>query len=115
MNLREPEPAVLLGHFHAERAELLEAVDDGVGDARLALDLERVDLRDEELAQTREERLALLDRGGVEARLGVDELEPQVAEEELLAEAGLLPALLARALGDLPGLLLADLAGHEDS
>jgi len=30
----------------------------------------------------------------------VDQVEPQVAEEELLAEAGLLPALLARALGD---------------
>jgi hypothetical protein len=42
----------------------------------------------------------------------VDQVEPQVAEEELLAEAGLLPALLARAFRDLSGFLLADLAGH---
>ena len=52
---------------------------------------------------------------GIELRLRVDEVEPQVAEEELLAEARLLPALLARALGDLSGFLLADLAGHDDS
>ena len=44
MDLREADAAVLLGHLHAQRAELLEPVDHGVGDARLALDLERVDL-----------------------------------------------------------------------
>ena len=44
VDLREAEAAVLLGHLHAERAELLEAVDDRLGDPRLALDLERVDL-----------------------------------------------------------------------
>ena len=90
----------------------LRPVDHGVGDLRLALDLQRVDLLDEELAQPREEGLALLDRGGVELGLRVDEVEPEVAEEELLAEARLLPALLARALGDLPCFLLADVAGH---
>ena len=56
MDLREAEPAVLLGHLHAERAELLEAVDDRVGDAGVALDLERVDLLDEERAQAGQER-----------------------------------------------------------
>ena len=51
VDLREAEAAVLLGHLHAERAELLEAVDDRVGDLRVALDLERVDVLVEERAQ----------------------------------------------------------------
>jgi hypothetical protein len=111
VDLREAEPAVLLGHLHAERAERLEPVDDAVGDLRLALDRERVDLVDQERAQACEERLALLDRRGVELRLRVDQVESQVAEEQLLAEAGLLPAL-AGALGDLSRLFFGDLAGH---
>src|SRR3954470_770339 len=115
IDLREPDAAVLLGHLHPQRAERLEAVDDPVGDPRRLLDLERIDLLDEELAEAGGESLALLDRRRVDTGAGMDEVEPQVAEEELLAEAGLLPALLAGALGDLSRFLLADLAGHVDS
>src|SRR3712207_7872533 len=38
VDLRQAEPAVLLGHLHAERADALEPVDDRLGDARVALD-----------------------------------------------------------------------------
>ena len=47
-----------LGHLHPERAELLEPVEHALGDPRVALDLERVDLGLEERAEPREERLA---------------------------------------------------------
>src|SRR4051812_34544400 len=112
VDLRQAEAAVLLGDLHAERAELLEAVDDLFGDLRVALDLQRVDVLDEERAQALEEGLALLDRGGVELGLRVDEVELEVAEEQLLAEARELPVALARVLGDLPGFLLADVGGY---
>jgi hypothetical protein len=36
----------------------------------------------------------------------MDQVEPQPTEEQLLAEARLLPVLLARRLGDLAGVLL---------
>ena len=110
VDLREPEPAVLLGHLHAERAELLEPVDHGVGDAGVALDRQRVDVLDQERPQALEEPLAALDRLGVELRLGMDQVEPQAAEEEVLAEARQLPLALAGLLGDLTGFTFGDLA-----
>ena len=45
----------------------------------------------------------------------MDQVQAEVAEEELLAEARELPLLLAGRLGDLPGLLLADLGRHVSS
>ena len=114
VDLREPEAVVLLGHLHAHRADALEALDDLVRDLGVALDLQRVDLVREELAQRGEETLALLGRLGVEPRLRVDQVEPVVAEEELLAEARQLPILLAGGLGDLPCLLLGDVRGGHD-
>ena len=84
----------------------LEALDHLVGDLRVALDLERVDLGLQELAQPRQETLALLDRLRVEPRLRMDQVQTEVAEEQLLAEARELPLLLARGLGDLTGLSL---------
>jgi hypothetical protein len=112
VDLREPEPAVLLGHLHAHGADALESVDDVVRDLRGALDLERVDLGLEDLPQLGEELLALLGRGGVELGLRVDEVQTEVAEEELLAEARQLPLRLAGRLGDLACFLLADVRGH---
>ena len=112
VDLREAEPAVLLRHLHAERAERLEPVEHGVGDLRVALDLERVDLRLEEGAEPVQERLAPLDGGGVEPRLRRDQVEPEVAEEQLLAEARELPFALARRLRDLACLAFGDLCGH---
>ena len=44
---------------------------------------------------------------GVDPWLRMDQIEPEVAEEQLLAEARKLPLGLAGGLGDLPRLLLA--------
>ena len=44
VDLREPEAAVLLGHLHAQRADLLEPVDHFVGDLAVALDRLRIDV-----------------------------------------------------------------------
>ena len=75
---------------------------------RVALDLQRVDVLDEERPQALEEPLALLDGLGVEPRLGMDQVEPQAAEEEVLAEARQLPLALAGLLGDLAGFAFGD-------
>ena len=113
VDLAQPEPAVLLGDLHAEGAQLLEALDDVLGDLRLALDLLPVDVLGEEGAEALEERLALLDRGRVELRLRVDQVEAEVAEEELLAERRLGPLGLAAGLGDLLGLLVRRIRRHK--
>ncbi len=102
VDLREPEAVVLLGHLHAHRADPLEALDDLVRDLRVTLDLQRVDLGLEEVPQRGEETLALLHGLGVEPRLRMDQVEPEVAEEQLLAEARQRPVLLSGGLGDLP-------------
>jgi hypothetical protein len=73
---------------------------------------QRVDALGEELAQPREEALAALDRVVVELRLGMDQLEPQPAEEQVPAEARQLPFALAGGLGDLPGLALRYVRCH---
>ena len=107
-----PRPPYSSGTFMPIAPSALSAVDDVVGDLRVALDLERVDLALEELAQLGEELLALLDRGRVELGLRMDEVEPQVAEEQLLAEARELPLGFACRLGDLACFLLRDVGGH---
>ncbi len=65
---------------------------------------QRVDGLQQERPQALEEPLAALDRLGVELRLRMDQVQPQVAEEEVLAEARQLPIALAGLLGDLAGL-----------
>src|SRR5207247_7703214 len=70
-----------------------------------AFDLQRVDALAQERLQPRQERLALAPLPLAEPRVGVDQVEPQPPEEQLLAEARPLPAL-ARRLGDLAGALL---------
>src|SRR3954447_11478905 len=112
VDLREPQAAVGLGHLHPERAQLLQAGDDVIGDAGVALDAQRVDVLDEEGAQTLEERLALLDGRRILLGLRVDEVELEVPEEQPLAEARELPVALARLLGYLPCFSLADFGGH---
>lgn len=108
VDLGEAEAAVLGVDLHAEGAELLEPVDDVVGDAGLAFDEGSVDLRLAEVAESREELLAapgvLL--GG--HRVGVDEVEPEASEEEFLGETGLAPVLLPGGLRHLAGLALGD-------
>jgi hypothetical protein len=82
------------------------------GNLRVALDAQRVDALGEERAQALEEPLALVDGLGRQSRLRVDEVEAEVAQEQLLAEARKLPFLLARGFRDLPCLLLAHLGRH---
>ena len=114
-DLGEPEPAVLLGHLHPERAKGLQAIEDLGGDPRVALDLQRVDLGLEELAQPAQERLAAARGGLVQSGLRMDEVDPQRAQEQLPAEARQLPLRLARLLGDATRLPLAYLCGHTAS
>src|SRR3954447_5942225 len=109
---RETEAAVLLGHLHAERAEVLEALDHVLRQLGLALDLERVHVLDEEGPQVLEEALALLGLRGVDAWLRMDQIEAEVAEEQLLAEARQGPLGLARRLGDFSRIALGDIARH---
>ena len=78
----------------------------GSGILRVALDLERIDLSLEKLAQLRQEPLALLDGRRIEPRLRVDQIEAEVPEKQFLAEAGQLPLRLARRFGDLASLPL---------
>ncbi len=108
VHLGETETAVLGVDLHAEGAELLEPVDDLVGDARLALDAGGVDLRLAEVAELGEELLAALGRFVVRERVGVDEVEPEAAEEQFLGEAGLAPVLFPGGLRHLTGLPLGD-------
>lgn len=109
VQLGEAETAVLAVDLHAERAELLESGERLVGDAGLAFDAGAVDPGLAELAEGREEGLAapgVLLRG---ERVGMDEVQPEPAEEELLGEAGLVPVTLTGGLGGLPGLVCGDL------
>jgi hypothetical protein len=106
VHLGQAEAAVALVDFDAERAQLAQAPHDFVGDLGVALDLQRVDRLAEERLQPRQEGLALAPLLLGRARVGMDQVEPQPTEEQLLAEARLLPVLLARRLGDLAGVLL---------
>jgi hypothetical protein len=112
VNLREAQPAVLFGDFDPERADLLEPVDHAVGDLRVTLDLERVNLGLQEHPQGSQETLALLNRLGIQPRLRIDQLEPKIAEKQLFAEARQLPLRLARRLNDIASLLLRNVTGH---
>jgi hypothetical protein len=109
----EPEPAVLLVDLHAEGAQPGQALEDLVGDARVALYPGAVDLGAREGVELAEELVGV--RAGLLGGPGVDQVEPEPAEEELLAEAGFAPLGLASGLGHLPGLLFGDIAlrrGH---
>jgi hypothetical protein len=71
-----------------------------------ALDLERIDVLLQERAQLRDERLSLLDLRGVELGLRMDQVKLEIAEEELLAEAGERPFSLPRRFSDVASFLL---------
>ncbi len=110
VHLGEAEAAVGLVDLHAEGAQLLQAADHLVGDARLALDQPAVDLVSQEVAEPAEERLALVHRLGRGYRVRVDQVEPEAAEEQFLGEAGLAPAALPGVLRHLAGFAFGDLA-----
>jgi hypothetical protein len=113
VDLTQPQSPVLLGDLHAEGAQVLEALDDVLGDLGFALDPLPIDALGEEDAETLEERLTLLDRGRIELGLRVDQLEAEVAEEEFLAERRLGPLGLTAVLGDLLRLLVRGIRRHE--
>ena len=106
VDLREAEAAVLLGDLHPERAEVLEALDDVVGDLRVVLDLLRVDPLGQERAEALEELLALADALSVDLGLGMDEAEVEVTEVHPAPEGRLLPLRLAAGFSDLLGLFV---------
>jgi hypothetical protein len=112
VHLRQAEPAVLLGHLHAERAEVLQTLDHVLGQLGVALDLERIDVLREKRAQSLEEALALLLLRRVDARLRMDQVEAEVAEEELPAEARQGPLGLTRGFRDFSRIALGDVARH---
>src|SRR5690606_34259869 len=58
-----------------------------------------------------EERLTLRHIGRVGPRPWLDQVQPEPAEEQFLAEAGLAPLALPGGLGYLPGLALRDVPG----
>ena len=106
VELGEPDAAVLDGDGHAQGAELRQAADHVVGDLAVALDHQRVDAGAQELLEPRQELLAALPRLGRGTGMGMDEVEPEATEEELLAEAGEGPLRLACRLGNLSRLSL---------
>ena len=112
VHLRKPEPAVLLRHLHAQRADLLEAGDHLVRDHAVALDRLWIDLGLQERAEDRHEPLALLDGVGRHLRLRGDQIGLEVAEVEPLAEARQLPVLLPSSLRDRSSLLVTGISGH---
>src|SRR5262249_34654918 len=89
--------------LHPETAELGEPVEDLVGDAGVALDLFAVDVGLGELTQPGQELLGVLTHLGLRPR--IDEIHPQPAQEQLLANAGLAPFRFPRRLGHPAGLL----------
>ncbi len=106
--LRQSQAAEFGRDLDPERAHLLEFVDDLLRDLALAVDLVRVD-SPQQRVQALEEgpRPLLLLRIGL--RIGVDQLQTQVALEQLAHEARARPFGFTRRLGDGTRFLLADL------
>src|ERR1022692_4584444 len=108
VEIREPKTSVLLIDLHSERPELAQALDQGVRELGVVLDLDGVDLFAEEGLELGQEGLPLaaLLLGGVRVRM--DEVEPESPQEQLLTEAWPGPLLFAGGLCELPGFLLGD-------
>src|SRR6185295_5211336 len=104
--VREAEAAVFLRDLHAEGAELAQAVHHVLRIFAGGVDLDRVHLGADQLFERAVKRreLRALRRG---QRVGMDQVETEIAEKHLLHEARPVP-LLAGRLGDLAGFLLAD-------
>jgi len=105
--LREAQAAVLLRDLHPEGAELGEPLDDRRGNLPVPVDRVGIDLLDEKPLEARHvvAELGALGRGGRER---MDEVEPEVAEEDLLQKRGRLPLALAGLFGDAACFVGAD-------
>jgi hypothetical protein len=110
VQIGQTEPTVLLVDLHAERAEPGQPLEDLVRDARLALDPSTVHIGPHVRVELGQELLGVGPLFG--SRPGIDQVQPEAPEKELLAEARLAPLRLARGLGDLPGLLFRNGRGH---
>ena len=110
--MAEAEPAVGLGDLHSEGADRGQSLDGLVRELPVPFDERGVDIGLAELAHPLAELLAAFARLIVGHRMRMDQAQLEIAEEELLAEAGQRPATLPCLLGHLAGLGLADLRLH---
>src|SRR5439155_26537237 len=108
--LREAQPTVLARDLDPERAQVAQALDDGVGDLALAVDAVRIDLLAEQALELVEERLRPPHLLGILFGVGMDEIEAKLPEEQVAYEARRDSLLLARGHGDLARFGGADLA-----
>ena len=106
---REAEAPVLLRHLHPEGPEPAQPLDHVVGILAGRVDGDRVDVLAQEALHIPVELGELGPFG--RRREGVDEIERQLAEEELAQEGSPFPLFLASLLGDLARLLFG---GHPD-
>ena len=110
--MAEAEPAVGRRDLHSEGADRGQSLDGLVRELPFPFDERGVDIGLAELAHSLAELLAALGRFIVGHRMRMDQVELEIAEEELLTEAGQRPASLPCLLGHLAGLGLADLRLH---
>ena len=108
--LRQTEPIIFPRDLDAERAELAQPVDDVVGNLALAVDAIGIDVLAEESLELVEKRFRAGDFVRVLFGVGVNQVHPQLAEEQVADEAGRRPFLLACRFGDLTRLVGADLS-----
>ncbi len=111
LDVGEAEAPILLRNLHAEGTELPQALKHMLGIFAGPIDLRGVDFV---LEEGLELLVELAEFGTLVAgeRVGMDEVEAEVAEEEFLDEARVLPLRLSSRLRDLAGFKLADvLAG----
>ena len=108
--LRQAEPPVLAGNLDAEGAELPQALNHVLGDFAFPIDAVGVDVLAQEPLELVEERLGAGDFVRILFGVGMDQIHPQVAEEELADETRRRPLLLACRFRDFTRLLGADRA-----
>ncbi len=104
--LAQAEAAVLGRDLDAERADVAQALHDLSGDLPVPIDLVAVHPLPHEPLEPLHERPGPLQVGRIRLGEGVHQVEPELALEQLAHEAGRLPLLLPRRLGDFPGFLL---------
>ncbi len=108
--LRQPEAAVFPRDLDPEGAQLPQPGNNLLGDLALAVDAVRVDALPQESLESLEKRARPLHLLGILLGVGMDEIHPQLAEEQVAHEARRGPLLLARGFGNLARLVGADAA-----
>ena len=88
----QPEAPVLRRDFHAKRPEAGKPLDHLIRDPGIPFNEGAVHLGLAELPHPRAELLAAAHRRLVGPGMRVDQVQPEVTQVQLLAEAGLLPA-----------------------